>query len=228
MKKVTQKGFERFLRKFYPNMKIKEAEINELYQFYVQMESIGQNLIICMNGIRSSIFISEEIDDDNVDYFTSFNIDYSSSIYSNKLIRRYSIEVLLRIMRFKMFDVDLESMMFFENNDPKLWAKRMDFYKSKFKKLCVGKSYIPMTEFLNKLYRVLVILHYDLEIYNSYFSSFAEQLIINNIELYQRVYRNKDENYDESILLSDLYFDTKKADEIISDYELAVMQKEMK
>ena len=74
MKKVTQKGFERLLMKFYPNLALTREGLNELYQFYSQMETIGQNMIICMNGIRNRSIVYEDFDDDNVDYFKSFNI----------------------------------------------------------------------------------------------------------------------------------------------------------
>ena len=97
MRKVTQKKIEKFLLNFYPEMEISQEEKNELYQLYLQLESMGQNMIICLAGIERQIFVFEEIYQDNVNYFRSFNINYSSSIFSNKLIRQYSFELLTHI-----------------------------------------------------------------------------------------------------------------------------------
>ena len=223
MRKVTQKKIEKFLLNFYPEMEISQEEKNELYQLYLQLESMGQNMIICLAGIERQIFVFEEIYQDNVNYFRSFNINYSSSIFSNKLIRQYSFELLTHILIFVMYDLNSKSMIFFENKNPEKWAKKLDFYKSKLKKVCIENTYIPMTELLDKLFRILVTLHYNLEAhYSNSLLFLTSHFTLEEITLFVKVCNDKDGNYDESVKLCDFFFSTKEADKVISDYELAV------
>ena len=223
MRKVTQKGFETFLLNFYPEMEISQEEKNELYQLYLQLESMGQNLINCLAGIERRIFVYEEIYQENVNYFKKININYSSSIFSNKLIRHYSFELLSHILIFAMHDLTHQSMIFFENKNPEKWAKKMGSYKSKLKKVCIENTYIPMTELLDKLFRILVTLHYNLEAhYSNSLLYFTSRFTLEELSLFSKVLDDKDGNYDESVKLSDFFFSTREADKVITDYELAV------
>jgi hypothetical protein len=229
MKKITQKRFEKLLLNFYPELEITPEEKNELYGLYSQIKSIGDNLLICSNSIKDLIFVHEQIYDDNVDYVQSFNIDYSTRIFSNELMRKYSFKLLSHILIFAMSDLKYESMVFFENKNPELWAKRMGFYQSKLKKVCIENSYIPMKELLDKLFRILVTLNYDLKAhYSDFISHMTRHYTLEEITLFSNVYNDKDGNYDGNIWLSDYFFSSKDADKVIADYELSIKQKEEK
>jgi hypothetical protein len=218
MKKMTVKRFEKFMRDFHPEFEFTQEENNELYQLYSQIDSMSENLISCLEGIRKLIFVWEKVDNYNVDYFKSLDIDYSSSIFSNKLLRHYSFEVLSHVLKCGMREVRFEYVLFFENNNPKMWTKKFDFYQSKLKKVCTENTYVPMTELLDKLYRVLVKLHFDLKL--RYFDEvYFFRLYERDLALYKKIFGDQDGNFDESFILSDYYFKSTEADEILSNYE---------
>ena len=219
MRKITVKQFEALIQNYYFNLQFTQEDKNELYQLYLQIYSINKNIVECLTGIRQILFVREKVDDDNVNYFKSFNIDYSSNMFSNELFRHYSFNVLSHILTIGMRDVSSECILFFENRNPKLWTERLNFYKSKLKKACIENSYIYMTEMLDKLYRVLVKLHYDLEKKDLDDTFIWIHLLIDNYPLYEKIYGDKDGNFDESFILSDYYFKSTTADEIISNYD---------
>lgn len=219
MRKITVKQFEALIQNYYFNLQFTQEDKSELYQLYLQIYSINTNIVECLDGIRRGLFIREQFDNENVDYYKSFNIDYSSNMFSNELLRHYSFNVLSHILTIGMRDVSFECILFFENRNPKLWTEKLNFYKSKLKKACIENSYVYMTEMLDKLYRVLVKLHYDLENKDLDDTFIWIRLFTDNYPLYEKIYGDKDGNFDESFILSDYYFKSTTADEIISNYE---------
>jgi hypothetical protein len=219
MRKITVKQFEELIQNYYFNLQFTQEDKNELYQLYLQIYSINTNIVECLTGIRQILFVREKVDNDNVDYYKSFNIDYSSNMFSNELLRHYSFNVLSHILTIGMRDVSFECILFFENRNPKLWTEKLNFYKSKLKKACIENSYVYMTEMLDKLYRVLVKLHYDLEKKDLDDTFIWIRLLTDNYPLYEKIYGDKDGNFDESFILSDYYFKSTTADEIISNYD---------
>jgi len=229
MRKTTQKRFENYLQDFYYNLEFTQEEKNELYQMCSEIELIGKNMVICMKAIRSLIFAHEKVFEENVDYLKTLKIDYSSRIFTNKLIRQYSFDLLSHILIFAIHTVSYESMMFFENKNPELWAKKMVFYKSKLKKVCINNTCDFMMELLDKLYRISVTLHYDLEVdYTMSIIYKTRNFKQEDVNLFNTAYDDNEGNNDHLIWLSDYLFSSQKADKIITAYELALKQKEEK
>ena len=215
---MDQKKFEKRLKRNFTYRRFKKEEYNELFQLYIKLNHLAENLTLTMDAVRGMIFILESVYQDNIDYLHSLDTNYSSDILSNKLLRRYNIEIVADILKISMQKVSRESFLFFEGKDPVLWSKKLDFYKLKLKKICNKKIYMSMVEIVDELYTVLVKLHFDLKCPKKD-NPFRLSLTIEDKSLIQKLYGDENGNFDESFILSDFYFDEVETRQIILNYD---------
>jgi len=197
---------------------------NDLFELYLQLDAVSAGLSRSMDSIRELIFLFEEIDLDNVEYVSGLNKNYSSDIFTTELLRCYRIQSVIRILSIAMDDTLNKAYIFFESKDPNRWGKKLDFYKSKLKTACEKDAYAPMIEQIDELYRVLVKLHFDKNCRKADDIYFCE-LVCADSQLVQKVYGDNGK-YDESMNLSQFYFDFDQTNEVISNYESSRIQKQ--
>ena len=220
---MDQKHFEKRLKNIFPYRRFTKEEYNELFQLYTKLNHTAENLISTMNAFRGLIFVFESVYEDNVDYLQSLNTKYSSDIFSNKILRRYNIEIAADILNLSMREASRESFLFFEGKDPALWSEKLNFYKLKLKKICNKKIYVYMVEIVDKLYTVLVKLHFDLKCPKKD-SIFRMNLTIEDKSLIPKLYGDENGNFDDSFVLSDFYFDEMETRQIILNYDPSLVR----
>ena len=197
----------------------------DLFELYLQLDAVSAGLSRSMDSIRELIFLFEEIDLDNVEYVSGLNKNYSSDIFTTELLRCYRIQSVIRILSIAMDDTLNKAYIFFESKDPNRWGKKLDFYKSKLKKVCEKDAYAPMIEQIDELYRILVKLHFDKNCRKADDIYFCE-LVCADPQLIQKVYGDNAGHFDESMNLSQFYFDFDQTNEVISNYESSRIQKQ--
>lgn len=215
---LTREHFEKRLKQTFDNREFTNEECDELFQLYMKLVEFRDNLISTMHAVRSLIFIHTFVDKENIDYMKSFDIDYSSDIFSNEIIRKYNIDIIFDVLDLSMYEVLRESFLFFEAKDPVLWSVKLDFYKLKLKTICVENAYTSMIEIVSRLYAVLVKLNFDMKCPKKE-SMFLVNLLLKDNSLSDKLFGDNDGNYDDSFILSDFYFDDVEAQKIILDYE---------